>query len=159
MRLMYAALLFIATCASTAPPPGGHSPSSSQLFPRAMVRYSTPIKMSAVLGLTFMQLHGYNNYSGFFVQIEPGIAGGKLSTGYTLGKHQFIPIFNAGLNASLLQTWGDPLQDVLSDQTYLGLEIFGAFSLIGINAGVFRHIAGDDEEHSWIYSLGIGGGI
>jgi hypothetical protein len=159
MRLIFTVVLFFATCASAAPPPGGESPSGSQLFPRVMVRYSTPVKMSASLGITFMQLRGYNNYSGFFVQVEPGIAGGKLSTGYTVGRHQFIPIFNAGINASLLQTWGNPLQNVRRDQTYFGLEVFGAFSMIGVNAGVFRHVAGDDEENSWIYSLGIGCGI
>jgi len=31
--------------------------------------------------------------------------------------------------------------------------------VVGLNGGVFKHVAGDDEESDWIYSLGIGVGI
>lgn len=124
-----------------------------------MVRYSTPIKVSAVLGVTFMHFHAYQSYCGFFTQIEPGIAGGKLTAGYRYGKHHFMPLFNVGLAISLLQTWDNPLQDVDGGQTYLGLELSGALTMFGVNGGVFRHIAGDDEDSDWIYSLGIGVGI
>ncbi len=124
-----------------------------------MTRYSTPIKVSGVLGIVFMQLHGNNTYSGFFAQIEPGIAGGKINAGYRYGEHHFLPVYNIGLAVSLMQTWSNPLQDVEGGQTYIGLELSGAFSVIGLNGGVFKHIAGDDEESNWIYSLGIGVGI
>ena len=152
-------LLLILSVAAFAVPENGFTPRTSQLFPSAMVRYSTPIKVSGVFGLVFMQLHGNNCYSGFFTQIEPGIAGGKLSAGYRYGKHHFMPLYNLGLAVSIMQTWGNPLQDVESDQTYVGLEVVGALSMLGLNGGVFKHIAGDDEERNWIYSLGIGVGI
>jgi len=70
-----------------------------------------------------------------------------------------MPLYNIGLAVSVMQTWSSPLQDVESDQTYLGLELVGAFSVVGLNGGVFKHIAGDDEDSNWIYSLGIGVGI
>ena len=40
----------------------------------------------------------------------------------------------------------------------MGLELVGAFSVVGLNGGVFKHVAGK-EENDWIYSLGIGIGI
>lgn len=152
-------LLLILSITAFAVPENGYEPGSTQLFPSVLVRYSTPIKISGVFGVVFMQLHGGNCYSGFFTQIEPGIAGGKLNAGYRFGGHHFMPLYNIGLAASVMQTWGNPLQGVESDQTYIGLELVGAFSMVGMNCGVFKHIAGDDEDSNWIYSLGIGVGI
>lgn len=152
-------LLLMLSVVAFAMPENGFTPRTSQLFPSAIVRYSTPIKVSGVLGLVFMQLHGHNSYSGFFAQIEPGIAGGKINVGYRYGEHHFMPLYNIGLAVSVMQTWSSPLQDVESDQTYMGLELVGAFSVVGLNGGVFKHVAGDDEESDWIYSLGIGVGI
>jgi hypothetical protein len=158
MKYMSAVLLILSVIAF-AVPENGFIPRSSQLFPSAMVRYSTPIKVSGVLGLVFMKLHGHNSYSGFFTQIEPGIAGGKISVGYRYGEYHFMPIYNIGLALSVMQTWSNPLQDVEGGQTYVGLELVGALSMVGLNGGVFKHIAGDDEDSDWIYSLGIGLGI
>lgn len=158
MKSILAALIFLSAIVFAIPEPG-FEPRGTQLFPCAMVRYSTPIKVSGVFGVIFMQLNGYHSYGGFFTQIEPGIAGGKLSAGYRYGKHQFLPVFNIGLAVSLMQTWSNPLQGVDGGQTFAGLELSGAFSMLGLNGGVFRHIAGDDEDSDWIYSLGIGVGI
>ncbi len=152
-------LLLILSVIAFAVPENGFKPRSTQLFPSVLVRYSTPIKVSGVFGIVFMQLHGHNCYSGFFTQIEPGIAGGKLSAGYRYGEHHFLPLYNIGLAVSVMQTWGNPLADVDGGQTYVGLEIVGAFSMVGLNGGVFKHLAGDDEDSDWIYSLGIGIGI
>lgn len=153
------ALLLILSVIAFAVPENGFEPRRTQLFPSVLVRYSTPIKVSGVFGVVFMKLKSSTCYSGFFTQIEPGIAGGKLNVGYRFGKHQFLPIYNIGLAVSVMQTWGNPLQDVESDQTYVGLELVVAFSMVGLNGGVFKHIAGDDEDSDWIYSLGIGIGI
>ena len=67
--------------------------------------------------------------------------------------------YSIGLALSVMQTWSNPLQDVEGGQTYVGLELVGALSMVGLNGGVFKHIAGDDENNDWIYSLGIGLGI
>ncbi|OPL18106.1 MAG: hypothetical protein AVO35_06270 [Candidatus Aegiribacteria sp. MLS_C] len=134
-------------------------PRGTQLFPCAMTRYSTPIKVSGVLGVSFNRITGHGGYRGFFAQLEPGFGGGKVNLGYRFGRMQFMPLWNIGLSASALQTWGNPLDDVEPDQTYLGLELSGAFSMLGLNFGVFRHLAGDDGEHDWILTLGAGAGI
>jgi hypothetical protein len=130
-----------------------------QLFPCAMVRYSTPVKISGVLGVSFNRMIGHGDYHGFFVQLEPGFGGGKVNLGYRLGRTQFMPLWNIGLSASILRTWGNPLDDVAPDQTFAGLELSGAVSVLGVNFGVFRHLAGDDEEHDWICTIGVGSGI
>lgn len=137
------------------PPPENHL----QLFPCCMTRYSTPIKVSGVFGLSFNRITGEDIYHGPFVQLEPGWGGGKVSAGYRVGMYRFLPIWNAGLSASVLQTWGDPLQEVEPGQTYIGAEASCAFSVLGMSGGVFRHVSGDDKEHEWIYSLGVGVGL
>ncbi len=135
------------------------TPSRPQLFPCVMTRYSTPLKLGWVLGL--VRYHYTNHYCqhGPFVQLEPGFGGGKVNLGYRYGITGFLPIFNAGLSASLLQTWGNPLGDVEPGQTYAGIELSTAFSVLGLNAGVFRHVGGDDEQHDWITTLGVGAGF
>lgn len=154
------AVCLLATAAAIAVPEGVDPPENHvQLFPCCMTRYSTPIKVSGVLGLSFNKTTGEGIYHGPFVQLEPGWGGGKVTAGYRLGMYRFLPIWNIGASASLLQTWGDPLQDVEPDQTYIGAELSCAFSVIGLNGGVFMHVAGDDDEHDWIYSLGAGVGF
>jgi len=64
------------------------------------------------------------------------------SLGYLYSLSGFLPVFNAGLSASVLQTWGDLLGGVEPGQTYAGIELTTAFSFPGLNAGVFRHVWG-----------------
>ena len=158
MKSAIAALVLLTVLAFTAPPPGCE-PSGTQLFPCAVTRYSTPIKLSAALGAILMTYRGGGNYGGFFATVEPGFGGGKFNVGYRLGKHQYLPVYNVGLSASLMQTWGNPLGDVQEGQTYAGLELSGAFTIIVVNGGIFWHVAGDDEEHDVVYTLGVGCGI
>jgi len=159
MRSWYI-LLLILTCSALAIPEGVEpEPLGTRLLPCCMTRYSTPIKLSFSLGVSFNRMTSYNSFRGFFLQAEPGFGGGKLNIGYRFGEIQFIPIWYLGLNTSLLRTWGNPLDDVRPDQTYLGMEFNTAFSVIGFSAGAFKHISGDDEENDWIYSLGLGVGL
>jgi len=80
--------------------------------------------------------------SGPFVQLQPGFGGGKVNLWYRYSLSGFLPVFNAGLSASVLQTWGDLLGGVEPGQTYAGIELPTAFSFPGLNAGVFRHVWG-----------------
>ena len=158
MRMIYTVLVLCSTMLGT--PPGVHSePAGMQLFPCAMTRYSTPIKLSGVLGLSFNNLQGRGSYHGFFAQLEPGFGGGKVNLGYRFGRMQFMPLWNIGLSASLLRTWGDPLDDIRPNQTYLGPELSGAFSMVGLNAGALRHLSGDEQADEWVYTMGVGVGF
>lgn len=147
-------------CVTASVPPGeGGSASGMQPIPCAMTRYSTPLKLGGVLGVSFNHLTGNGNYRGAFVQLEPGFGGGKVNLGYRIGCHRFLPLWNIGLALSVLRTWGDPLGDVEPDQTYAGLELSGAFAIVGLNFGIFRHVQGNDEDNDWICTAGIGAGI
>jgi len=135
------------------------APSRPQLFPCVMTRYSTPLKLGWVLGVVRYQNANRNFQHGPFVQLEPGFGGGKVNLGYRYSRSGFLPVFNVGLSASLLQTWGNPLGDVEPGQTFTGIELSTAFSVLGFNAGIFRHVAGDDSDHDWITTLGVGAGF
>lgn len=158
MKKVFYAVLALAVPCFAAPPPG-FVPSGTQWFPTVMVRYSNPLKLSGSAGATLLNLQPFGRYSGFFGQIEAGAGGGKICAGYRLGKHQFLPIYNIGLAGSVMHTWGNPLGDVESGQTYLGAELYGALSVIGVNGGVYKHVAGDSENDDLLWTLGASLGI
>lgn len=131
----------------------------STWFPCVMTRYSTPLKLGWVLGISKNYVQGRNQFHGPFYQLEPGFGGGKINIGYRFGAYNVIPLSNIGLSGSLLQTWSNPLGDVEPKQTYTGLELSGALYVLGFNSGIFRHIAGDDNQHDWIVTIGAGAGF
>jgi len=147
--------LFLCVSAEAAPPPG-FVPSGTQLFPCAMTRYSAPLKLSGMVGVTMMNLQPHGRYHGWFAQLEAGAGGGKVSAGWRLGKHQFFPVYNLGAALSFMRTWGNPLGDVEPGLNCLGIELSGAVFMFGLNGGIYRDL-GDGEE--WIHSVGVGVGI
>jgi hypothetical protein len=153
------ALLAVVTATALAQQCDMHPQSGTQLLPCAMTRYSTPLKLGGVLGVSINHLTGWDTYRGFYFQLEPGWGGGKINAGYRFGANHFLPLWNIGLNASVLRTWGNPLGDVEPDQTYLGVELTAALLMLGFNGGVFTHVDGDDGDHDVIYTLGVGAGF
>lgn len=159
MKSVLISLLSISLALGAIPPGTPTESPRSTWFPCAMTRYSTPLKLGFVLGISRNHLYGRDQFHGPFFQLEPGFGGGKINLGYRAGAYRFIPLFNLGLSASLMHTWGNPLGDIEPDQTYAGLELSGAVYVIGLNSGVFRHIAGDDNQHDWIVTIGAGAGF
>jgi len=158
MKSSIMTVLVLSVMSFAAPPPG-FVPSGTQWFPSVAVRYSDPLKLSGSIGATLMNLQPFGGYRGFFGQIEAGAGGGKASAGYRLGKHQFMPLYNIGLAGSVMHTWGNPLGDVESGETYLGVELSAALFVVSVNSGIYRHAAGDSEINEWIWTLGAGLGI
>jgi hypothetical protein len=134
-------------------------PRGTTVFPCAMTRYSTPLKLGWVVGVSLNRPVGSSCYHGPFFQLEPGFGGGKINLGYRCGEYNFVPIYSIGVSGSILRTWGNPLGDVEPDQTYVGGELSVALVILGFNAGAFRHISGDDTDHEWIMTLGVGAGF
>lgn len=160
--MRYAAILMAAFVISTAvgAVPGVTATTARpQFLPCVMTRYSTPLKLGWVLGVVRYRSADRFDLHGPFAQLEPGFGGGKVNLGYRYSRGGFLPVFNVGLSASLLRTWGNPLGDAEPGQTYAGIELSTAISIIGLNTGVFRHIGGDDEDHDWIMTLGAGAGF
>jgi hypothetical protein len=102
------------------------------------VRLSTPQIVSASAGL----------------QIEPGLAGGKVSAGYAIG---LLPYAGAGLKLSALRTWGHPLV-AKPRQTYVGIEAEATF-FIKFSVGVMRRVGGEYSPHRLMLTGGIGLGF
>ncbi len=92
----------------------------------------------------------------WFVQVEPGVAGGKAALGIG-GSWDYM--FGIALKSSLLYTWGNPMGDTQPKQTYAGGE--GVIMVSGINLtfGLYGHIDGDDKEKDMLVSVGAGLGF
>ena len=91
-----------------------------------------------------------------FVQVEPGVGGGKAALGIG-GSWDYT--FGLALKSSLLYTWGNPIGDAEPGQTYAGGE--GVIMVSGINLtfGLYGHIDGDDTEKDMLVSVGAGLGF
>jgi hypothetical protein len=125
------------------------------------VRLSTPQIVSASAGLLIGQIDapeppppGSHLPSGLFLQIEPGLAGGKVSAGYAIG---LLPYAGAGLKLSALRTWGHPLV-AKPRQTYVGIEAEATF-FIKFSVGVMRRVGGEYSPHRLMLTGGIGLGF
>ncbi len=111
-------------------------------------RVSTP--QIASISLTFRPA------TLWFVQVEPGVGGGKAALGIGGSWDYHLGI---ALKSSLLYTWGKTIGDVETGQTYAGGE--GVIMVSGINLtfGLYGHIGGDDPDKDMLVSVGAGIGF
>ena len=124
-------------------------PTVASAFPFMIgARVSTP--QIASISLTFRPA------TLWFLQVEPGVGGGKAALGIG-GSMDYT--FGLGLKSSLLYTWGNPIGDVETGQTYAGGE--GVIMISGINLtfGLYGHVAGDDPDKDMLVSVGAGLGF
>jgi len=161
MRIIAVMLFASALCRAFAPVPGeqpghGYVP---PVLPCISLRYSTPVKISAAFGLTFLRRMENGSYDGVYFQLEPGFGGGKVNVGYKYGEYRFTPALRASLGTSILFTWGSPLSGVERAQTYVGIEGAIGYFVLELSGGVFRRTAGYGHGDDWIYNIGAGIGI
>ena len=159
--IVFSLLATAAVCQGFAPIPGEEPVgcNNPHALPCISLRYSSPLKISTALGLTWISRMSNGSYNGVYYQLEPGLGGGKVNAGFKYGEYRFMPLFNAGLGVSLLYTWGDPLQNVESGETFIGVESTLGYFAFCISGGVFKKIAVSESEDDWIYSIGAGFGI
>ena len=74
-------------------------------------------------------------------------------------QYDFFPVTSYDMCCSLMYTWNDPWSGLENNQTYLGLEAQAGGGLVLISAGVYRHVAGEDTDHDWVFSYGAGIGF
>jgi hypothetical protein len=120
-----------------------------------------PQKVSVSLGITSIPWGSvWGSDGGFLVRIEPGLSGGKLHAGLrsTLSM-AFLPIVSADVCASLMYTWNDPWSGLADDQTYVGTEFRVCAIPVILSCGIYRHVAGGDTGHDWVFSAGGGLGF
>ena len=100
--------------------------------------------------------------TGWFVQAEPGLAGGKVSLGVgglLNSDHRAVPpMFAMGIKASALRTWGSP-RDLPPRQTLLGPEIDITVFYVKLSAGILVRVAGPGNGRRTSFTWGIGAGF
>lgn len=129
--------------------------------PTIGVKLTTPQKMSLSIGFSGTSWGGlFGPDSGFLIRLEPGLSGGKLHLGT---RHTFsmvlIPVFSMDICASVMYTWNNPWTGLENDQTYIGGELQVGAYLLMVSTGLYRHVAGGDEDHDWVFSAGAGLGF
>jgi hypothetical protein len=131
------------------------------ISPTASLQITTPQKASLSLGLSGVEWGSlWGPDAGFLVRLEPGLAGGKVHLGSRFAfSIALVPLMYVDLAGAVLYTWGDPWMGLRKDQTYLGAETRIGAGLVFATAGVYRHVAGSDDDPGWILSAGAGLGI
>ena len=129
--------------------------------PTWCVRLATPQIASASLGILVGQTEppdppppGTNLSKGVLFQVEPCIAGGKVSLGVAKG---LFPYAGAGIKLSVLRTWGHPLFTE-PRRTYAGIEGEASF-FVNYQLGVMKRVAGASDAPGVIVTGGIGLGF
>jgi hypothetical protein len=89
---------------------------------------------------------------GLFVQVEPGLGGGKLGVGFVKG---LPPVAAGGVQAFFLRTWGEPLWNEKA-RSYAGIEL-DATLFMKLSLGVMRRV--DAGRHETKVTGGIGFGF
>jgi hypothetical protein len=150
-------------CASSAEAkrPAGWKPQLQTWFSYG-VRWTSP--QEGAVSLTAMRAwegdEGWVN--GWFLQAEPGLAGGKLSVGYGLlapsERTWLPPEFAAGIKASVLRTWGTP-SDVPGATTLLGPELDITVFRVKASVGWLGKVGGPPDAPSGVFTWGLGVGF
>jgi hypothetical protein len=129
--------------------------------PSLAVKVTSPQKLSVSIGISSISWGSvWGGGSGVVFRVEPGLAGGKIHLGIRSAFSMlFIPVMSVDVSGSLMHTWNDPWYGLENDQTYAGVELRSGAHLLVVSAGVYRHIAGTDAEHDWVFSGGAGVGF
>jgi len=100
--------------------------------------------------------------AGWFLQAQPGLAGGRLSVGYGVlepANHAWVPPgFAAGLKASVLRTWGSP-HDLPAGLTLLGPEVDLTLFHVNLSAGWLWRVGGELQSANGVFAWGLGFGF
>ncbi len=137
----------------------------------AGAQFSYPQVVSASIGVMFAsQPAGYDcttpcDFRGPFLQLEPGLGGGKFSlgwgrvTGHTNRSGSFLTAAFIGLAYKLtfLQTWGD-IGWVEAGRTYAGVEFGLPVAQVNLGLGLLYRVDGQDDGR-WLVTGGVGWGF
>jgi len=137
------------------------APGLATCFPTVAAKLTYPAKVSLEVGVSSHDLGSlFSIADGFVIRAEPGLSGGKLHVGIRRQfTFLFIPLVTWDYTISAMQTWNDPWGGYANDQTYIGIEAQGKVNLVLMSAGVYRHVAGDDEDHDILFSGAVGFGF
>ena len=89
--------------------------------------------------------------SGLFLQVEPGVGGGKVALGFAKG---LPPVAAGGLKAFYLRTWGQPLW-CEKNRSYVGVEL-DATLFMKLSIGVMRSVDQGPADTAVTGGIGLG---
>jgi hypothetical protein len=118
------------------------------------LRAGAPQKASLMVGY-------FPRGDGAFFAIEPGLAGGKLSVGFSQRGYCRRAFASYAAKVTLLQTWNRPW---LADHgtTYFGLELSaspGFLPNLVANIGALRRVSAKRGSRDWVLTFGVGFGL
>jgi hypothetical protein len=100
--------------------------------------------------------------TGWFLQAEPGLDGGKVSLGIgglaVSDRTVLPPMFGIGVKASALRTWGSP-RGLSPRQTLVGPELDVTIFYVKLSAGLLIRVAGAGNQGRASFTWGVGGGF
>ena len=119
------------------------------------LRFGPPLRAGFALGAGYGGPLGPFPFAGPLVIGEVALGGARVSAGYL-----FAGPFASGLEVlgSAMRTWGSPAQ-LDPKQTLVGGEFRATFFLVNAGLGVFRPVAGFENDRRTRYYLNIGLGI
>jgi hypothetical protein len=88
---------------------------------------------------------------GLFLQIEPGVGGGRVGLGFAKG---LPPVAAAGIQAFYLRTWGQPLWNE-KGRSYVGVQV-DATLFLKLSLGVMRRVDSGEADTAVTGGIGIG---
>lgn len=125
---------------------------SAHLLPG--LRFGPPLRAGLAVGLGFGAPEGPSAFGGPLVLGEVALGGARASAGYL-----FAGPFASGIEilGSAMRTWGSPAQ-LKARQTLVGGELRASFFLVNAGLGVFRPVAGfeNDRRTRYYFNLGLG---
>jgi hypothetical protein len=125
-------------------------------------RYSRPQQASASITVMRAMESDTGLVTGWFLQAEPGLDGGKLSIGiggFSASDHWALPpMFAIGVKASAMRTWGSP-RGLTPRETLFGPEVDITIFYLKISAGVLVRVAGSSQQSRASFTWGIGAGF
>jgi hypothetical protein len=159
--IILAVVLLLAADRAEAKRLPGHPPKMRTWFSYG-VRGTSP-QTAAVSAMAMRALEPDEGWvTGWFVQGEPGVTGGKLSAGYGVlepSDRWFLPAeFGVGLKASVLRTWRTS-GDLPAGITFVGGEVDLTVFYGKLSAGWLRQVAGPPRPEKGLFTWGIGVGF
>jgi hypothetical protein len=118
-------------------------------------RFGPPLRAGFALGVAYGQPTGPFPFAGPLAIAEVALGGTRMSAGYL-----FAGPFASGIEllGSAMRTWGSPAQ-LESGQTLVGGEFRASFFLVNAGLGVYRPVAGFENDRRTRYYLNLGLGI